>query len=158
VPDPAPSCRAPTVTGAARLILRTNQPSQFQVRRSSLDWKWAKGQATTLANFGDPVHADQYSLCLYDSNPSTLLRATVLPGTSWRAKGQKGFTYRDRRGVADGLTNVDLRAGADGRAKIVVRAAKGPHLMLPALPLFPHSPCSFAATVSAGGRATSRPG
>src|SRR5438552_7539323 len=59
VPDPAPSCRAPTVAGASRLILRTNQPSQFQVRRSSLNWKWAKGQATTLADFGDPVHADQ---------------------------------------------------------------------------------------------------
>ena len=56
VADPATSCRAPTAVGAAQLILKTTQPGQFKVTKSSLKWKWAKGQATALADFGDPVH------------------------------------------------------------------------------------------------------
>jgi hypothetical protein len=145
--------------------LKTTQPSQFKVTKSSLKWKWAKGQATALADFGDPVHVDGYSLCLYDvedpENPDTLLHATVSPGTGWRAKGQKGFAYKDKLGVADGVTTVDLQAGADGKARIEV-SAKGPHLAFPVellgLPAIPplavqlrgHGECWGAGYVQAG--------
>jgi hypothetical protein len=114
------------VSGAASLSLRRNGPV--------LRWKWARGAATTLADFGDPVGTDTYTLCFYDDQPSTLLRAIIPPGTSWRAVGRKGFTYKDKLGVADGVTSVDLKAGAARKAKIVM-SAKGYHLTLPALPL-----------------------
>ena len=126
LPSPDPSCRAPTVSGAASLSLKTSGPV--------LRWKWARGAATTLVDFGDPVGTDTYTLCFYDDQPSTLLHATIPPGTSWRAAGRKGFTYKDKLGVADGVTTVDLQAGAAGKAKIVI-SAKGYHLTLPALQL-----------------------
>ena len=146
------SCKAPTVPGAAPLTFKTKQPS--------LRWRWARGQATTLADFGDPVHADAYSLCVYDESgatPSTLFSfATVPPGTTWRA-GRNGFTYKDKLGVADGVTAVNLRTGADGKAEIVV-SAKGSHLTLPSLPpplpltvqLHGHGECWGASYVQAG--------
>jgi cysteine-rich repeat protein len=153
---PAASCRAPTAAGAAQLTLKTAHS------RSSLKWKWAKGQATALADFGDPLHADKYSLCLYDLQAaSTLLDATVSPGTNWRAKGQKGFTYKDKLGVPDGVTTVVLGAGDAGKAKIVV-GAKGPNLPFPAgllgVPSIPplvvqlrgHGECWGAGYVQAG--------
>ncbi len=34
--------------------------------KDQLQWKWAAGVATTEAEFGDPVHADDYILCPYD--------------------------------------------------------------------------------------------
>ena len=129
VSSPGVSCRAPTVFGAAPLTLTT--------RRPKLSWKWVKGEGTTLADFGDPVHTDAYALCLYDesgSTPNTLFRATVPPGAGWRAAGQNGFAYKNKVGVAGGVTGIRLKAGADSKAKIVV-AASGPHLLLPALPL-----------------------
>jgi hypothetical protein len=129
VASPAVSCRAPTVSGAAQLTLKSTGPR--------LGWKWTKGQATTLADFGDPLHTDTYALCVYDEShamPSTLIRATVPSGTNWRAAGTSGFTYKDKLGVADGVTGISLRAGAAGQAKIKV-AAKGSHLTLPPLPL-----------------------
>ena len=129
VPDPATVCRVPIVAGAAALTMKTNHPS--------MKWKWLKGETTTLADFGDPVHTDEYALCLYDESgatPSALLRATLPPGTSWRAAGQNGFTYKDKLGVADGVTTVALKAGTAGKATIAV-SAKGPHLTLPTAPL-----------------------
>jgi hypothetical protein len=90
-----------------------------------------------LADFGDPVHTDTYAVWVYDESgvsPSTLLRATLPPGMSWRAAGRNGFTYKDKLGVAGGVTTVDLKAGAAGKAHIVV-SAKRSHLTLPALPL-----------------------
>jgi hypothetical protein len=140
------------VSGAASLSLKTNGPV--------LRWKWTRGAATTLADFGDPVGTDTYTLCFYESGqPSTLLHATIPPGTSWRAGGN-GFTYKDKPGVADGVTTVDLKAGAAGKAKIVM-SAKGSHLTLPALPLPPlpapltvqlrgHGECWGAGYVQAG--------
>jgi hypothetical protein len=157
---PDPSCRAPTVAGAARLTLKTTPPSQFEVTQTSLRWRWARGQDTALEAFGDPVHTDAYTLCLYDSEgTSTLLRAIIPPGTSWRTR-PKGFRYSDRLGVANGVTTVDLKAGGDGQARVMVRAAKGPHLTLPGLPLFPpvtmqlrgHGECWGATYDQAGVR------
>jgi cysteine-rich repeat protein len=129
VPAPATTCRAPAVAGASQLTLKT--------KHSKLSWRWSKGQATTLADLGDPVHADAYALCLYDVSgtvPNTLYRATLPPGAGWRAARRNGFVYKNKVGVADGVTGITLKAGADGKAKIVV-GASGPHLMLPALPL-----------------------
>ena len=128
VPNPATSCRAPTVSTAAQLTLRSKTPR--------LGWKWTKGSATTLADFGDPVHADTYALCIYDESgatPRTLLDATVPSGTSWRA-GKSGFTYKDKVGTAHGVMGLSLRAGASGKSRITV-SAKGSHLTLPTVPL-----------------------
>jgi hypothetical protein len=151
------SCRAPTVSGAAQLTLGTKQPE--------LSWKWAKGEATTLADFGDPVHTDAYALCLYDesgSAPTTLFRAMVPPGAGWRAAGRNGFAYKNKAGVAGGVTGITLKAGVDRKAKIVVGASGSHLLMLPTLPpplpltvqLRGHGECWGARYLQAGVKKT----
>lgn len=154
VPSPATSCRLPAVSAAAQLTLETNGPR--------LGWKWTKGQATTLADFGDPLHTDTYALCVYDEShatPSTLFRATVPPGTNWQATGTTGFTYKDNLGGAGGVMRIGLKTSAAGRAKIRV-AAMGSHLTLP-MPTLPlalpvavqlrgHGECWGAGYLTAG--------
>ena len=130
--------------------MKTNQPTQSEVRKSSLKWRWAKGQDTMLDDFGDPVQADGYALCVFDLNgPSALLNAAVPFGTSWRPR-RNGFAYREKSGAPQGVTAVELRAGGDGKARIVVRAAKGPDLMLPTLPLT-SSPLRLAVQLQGHG-------
>jgi hypothetical protein len=50
----------------------------------------AKGQATALADFGDPVHADGYSLCLDLAHPCMFFAGEIqrmvnggTPVTAW---------------------------------------------------------------------------
>src|SRR5207248_636262 len=48
---PRGGCRAPAVSGAARLQIR-NAAADAKDR---LQWKWLKGAATLKADFGDPT-------------------------------------------------------------------------------------------------------
>ncbi len=52
----------------------------------------------------------------------------------WRALGTKGFKYKDETQTPDGLDSILLRAGAEGKAKVMVKG-RGSNLELPALPL-----------------------
>jgi hypothetical protein len=128
VTGPAPGCRKPATSHGARLVLQSAAPR--------LSWKWTKGQATSVADFADPVHADAYSLCVFDqsdTSPGLVFRGTVMPGSSWDTT-KSGPKYRDRAGLQDGITSMTLHAGSDGKAKISVSGG-GPHLTLPGLPL-----------------------
>jgi hypothetical protein len=116
--------------------------------------------ATTLADFGDPVHTDAYVLCVYGQPSgitSTLLRATIPAGPSWKATRTSGFTYTDKLGTAAGVTSITLKTGEDGRASVQLKG-EGPNLELPTLPLAPpvtvqlrsRGECWGAGYVSAG--------
>src|SRR5438552_11722505 len=48
--------------------------------------------------------------------------------------GGVGFTYRDKVGTPDGLTNIRLKSGGAGKGKIGVKGG-GANLHLPMLPL-----------------------
>jgi hypothetical protein len=128
VPSPATSCRASTLSGAAKIVLKTKGPL--------LSWKWLHGQATSAGDFGNPVATDSYTLCLYDESvgggATTRLELAIPPGTAWRTK-PAGFVYKDKLGSASGVTAGLLKAGADGKARVTLKAI-GPHLHLPSLP------------------------
>jgi cysteine-rich repeat protein len=143
---PAGGCRQPTQSG--RGVLRMKPPS-------TLVWRWLKGQATDVADFGDPFTEDDppdgvdgtgYSLCLYDASaaPQPVLSAVAPPGglcalgqPCWRTNAPLLIDYKDRDADPDGVHQVRLRAGtADGDARIQVRG-KGSNLDLPTLPLTP---------------------
>ncbi len=133
---PAGQCRRPTVPKKA--VLRITDKAQD--KGDLLKWKWTKGQAT--ADFGNPLGADEYDLCIYqDSGSRPLLFGARAPagGTCdgkpcWTAKGNGGFKYKNTSGVPGGLVKLLLRPGADGKAKIRARA-KGAEVTLPLLPL-----------------------
>jgi cysteine-rich repeat protein len=119
-------------------------------RRDALQWQWGSGAATSKAEFGAPRRSTAYALCLYenvsdgvapsDSAAPVILHAAAPAGGFCRpANGcwqstTKGFQYRSASGGPDGLRFIELRAGADGQARIRV-AEGGRHVTIPQLPL-----------------------
>lgn len=136
IPQPcsaAPAlCRPPSVGGKSSVQL-VDSPFNDKDR---LQWKWSKGTATTRAELGDPLATDEYALCLYEG---LTLRATMLvpPGGScnrkpcWRSTS-KGYDYKNGDALPDGITQLSLRAGAEGKASILAKG-RGTPLPMPAL-------------------------
>jgi len=138
------SCATPVDARRARLTVR--RPAVVRSAKDKLAFTWGGGAATTLANFGNPLSATGYALCIYDGASCLVSESRIAPGGScgrtakpcWRSNG-KSFTYTDASAAAAGIQSVKLRPGADGKAQIVV-VAKGSALESPALPLDVSSP------------------
>ena len=137
-PGPRSGCRAPVVSGKARLQLR-NGGSENKDR---WQWKWLGGAATTQADFADPTAGTGYALCIYDGSASLIASAAIPAGGScnaksprpcWRASG-RGFRYVDKDRTPNGIQQVVLKAGSAGKAQIIVQG-KGALLPHPALPI-----------------------
>jgi cysteine-rich repeat protein len=141
--EPAAGCFVPVESDKALLQIKDKSPDS----KDKLVWKWVKGEVTTIADFGDPVATDDYTLCVYDVSgpvPSVVLRTAAptggvcgtakKPKDCWKAN-DNGFKYVDKGLTPDGLLKVDLKQGLEpGKAKIVVNG-QGDNLPLPALPL-----------------------
>jgi hypothetical protein len=129
VPD---VCRTPTVSGKAYLSLTDKSPPA----KNQLQWKWASGSATDKVDFGDPVTADDYTLCVYDGGGLLATLTAPAGGTCatkdcWADK-PKGFQYKDKELTPNGIAQLQLSSGLDGKAKIQV---KGKGANLPVLDL-----------------------
>jgi hypothetical protein len=146
-PLPQTGCHQPAKPEAARLSLKNKRTD----RADALVWKWAKGDTTTLADFGAPERNDSAALCVYDESAETpllIFRAAAPAGSTcpgrrheqpcWRSLGKnaapRGYKYADGDRTPDGISSLVLRPGAAGKASITVKG-KGSHLDLPALPL-----------------------
>jgi hypothetical protein len=121
-------CRTPAVGDKALVVLKDSTDDN----KDLLLWKWLKGGATDATEFGDPVTTHAYELCIYDGG-GLVASASAPAGANWSAK-TTGFKYRDPAGSSDGLQTIILKAGADGKAKIVVRG-KGMNVDMPNLAL-----------------------
>ena len=121
---------------------RTALKSSLKVRddagndaKDSLLWKWLKGSATAVADFGAPSSATRYSLCLYAGTLPRLIGELALPaGANWQAKGDKGFKYDAPARTPHGVRSALLKSGAADKAKLVLKAA-GPDLPDGLLPI-----------------------
>jgi cysteine-rich repeat protein len=95
---PASGCRTPTVAGAASLAIVRKGADE----RHALSWRWSKGEATALTDFGMPTTTDAYLLCVYDGSaaPQPLLSLAAPPDDDcvgvpcWEATNS-GFLYQD---------------------------------------------------------------
>lgn len=139
-PAPVSGCRSPG--NASLRIAKDTDPS-----RNTLRWKWSRGAATAMADFGNPTQdapaGAGYALCVYDeidSNPTLVMSASVSAGGTcaggracWRSAGTTGFKYRDSDLGQDGIQAITLKSGSKGRAKVSLKG-KGANLPLPALP------------------------
>jgi hypothetical protein len=142
-PTPLVGCKVPTLSGR----------SLVQWKNGSLDssdkflWKWNRGEATALAELGDPVDGlDDVILCAYDQSASPQpVFHTVAPAGGvcdgkpcWQTRGttpgRKKLKYRDKARRPDGLDKLDIKEGADGLAAIKAKG-KTQFLVMPALPL-----------------------
>jgi hypothetical protein len=125
------ACREPIEAGKSKLVLKRESADT-----AALQWKWTKGPATTKAEYGNPVNADDYALCLYKDG--SLLQTFEVPaggmcGNSecWK-ETTKGFKYKNKALTPDGVLGLKLFEGlTDGEAKIKLRG-KGSNLGLPA--------------------------
>lgn len=149
-PTPNPACRATPLAdcrqslqaGRSLLLLKTSPGGS----KDKFLWKWQKGEATSVEDFGDPTrlfNGTQYSLCLYDevASRTSLAWSAIVPAATtctgdpcWKATGTRGFRYSDRERSTAGLQKLSLKAGSAGKTKIVI-SGKGSGLQLPSLPL-----------------------
>ena len=138
--DPAPriACRQPTQAGKAGIVVRDKRPGPN--KSTALKFKWTSGEATALADFGDPTATDDYAVCIYDDVVPTAARVLEAEATTgglcgskpcWKAAGS-GYKFKAVDPV-DGVRKVALRAGPDGKAKATI-VARGERLMKLALP------------------------
>ncbi len=149
-PSPLPGCRFPVESAKAKLQLKTKADDA----KDQLSWSWAKGAATTKADFGAPATTDLYRLCIYDGNG--LVAGMIAPGDGvcagkpcWQEK-PTGFNYKDKDLTPDGLSQLSLKQGLDaGKAKIQVKG-KGAGLGLPADLSTLASPVRVQLTSAAG--------
>jgi 6-phosphogluconolactonase (cycloisomerase 2 family) len=147
-------CKLPTASKASTLTLKNDVIDT----KDTAVWKWAKGAAATLGDFGDPINTfEDYTLCIYDGAGGDQPRLrTDAPGDStckkrpcWKSvtRGSGGFSYSSTARYPDGTGKLTLSAGAVGQAKATTMA-KGVLLHLPTLPLMPPV---RAQLLSAGG-------
>jgi hypothetical protein len=135
---PAPGCR---LAGAGASSVRLKEDAD--ATKDQFKWKWAKGAATVVTDFKDPVGGSAtYRVCIYDgsANPQPLMEMDVPPGGTcgtkpcWKASGTTGFSFTDRVGTTTGLTIMKLKAGGAGTAQVQA-AGKGANLPMPTLGL-----------------------
>ncbi len=133
---PRVGCHAPFAAPAG--VVRLRQPL---VGVPHLSWRWVKGEATSISEFGAPTVSTAYDLCLYSTSgasSSILLQHHVAPGglcgsrPCWKTT-RHGFRYTDRAAANGAVTNIELHDGSDGKA-MVTGLGKGA-LNLPPLPL-----------------------
>ncbi len=135
---PAPAvCRPPFVPGKASLLLKDKTPD----KSDQLVWKWAKGRATPLSDYGQPLTVDDYALCIYDAGALVASADADAGGLCrgkpcWSAKPTQSPTklkYKNRDGSPSGTQSILLKEGlTDGTAQIVWKA-KGMKLVMPDL-------------------------
>jgi hypothetical protein len=134
---PRSGCKHPI---AARGSLLTIKERPGDPSKTRLMWKWGKGQATAKAEFGIPTSTTDYAVCVYDGNGDLLIGARAPQGETCRTnelrdcwkENSKGYRYVDRDLTPDGLQQVQLKAGPDGKAQIVVKG-RGNNLQAPPL-------------------------
>jgi len=137
--DPAPlsGCKQTVEGDKAALLIKSKGGDG-----DKLAWKWIKGDATALEDFGNPLDGTGYTLCIYDETAGTpaLALAAFVPGGGvcdgkpcWKEIG-KGFKYKDATAANGGISGLLLKFGEAGKAKLVAKG-KGPNLDTPALPL-----------------------
>jgi uncharacterized delta-60 repeat protein len=140
-PSLTPACGAPlagcrTPVQGQKAILQTKDKSPDS--KDQLQWKWSKGSATTKADFGapgEPLASTSYQLCVFGDTdqptPIVLFAAqvpagglcdTANPRPCWKEVAA-GYNYKDKDETPDGVAQLVLRAGADGKAKIQLKAS-----------------------------------
>jgi cysteine-rich repeat protein len=155
---PADTCKTPVQSQGSQVQLKRHP---FTERKDKLSWKYTKGAATTVADLGNPTTATDYELCVYDgpgAGASLLLGASIPAGGTcsgkpcWKMIGAapgKGFKYKDKEQRPDGIGSVVVKAGPEGRAKILVKG-KGIWLDMPALPVATNATVTVQLSNDAG--------
>jgi glucose/arabinose dehydrogenase len=147
---PRDDCKGPFLPNRGMLAVR-DHPNPA---RSRLVWRWPRGTATLVNDFGTPTVDTEHAFCVYDAGSNLVVEARVGAGGTcgsnpcW-VQTPMGFRYRDRSAAQDGIRAIVLRAGDDdGEPRIVVRG-RGANLEMP--PGFPLAQPLTAQLVNSAG-------
>lgn len=148
-PLPKTTCRESVVN--RRGVLKMKEGASD--RSDRLVWRWVRGEATTLGDFGDPFNTTDYAFCVYDASgeQQPIFEVAAPAGGTCRDRpcwlelsgGRPEFNDPDT--LQGGLRRLRLKPGEDRRSSVVV-AAKGENLTLPVLPLTPPVTAQVQAT------------
>jgi cysteine-rich repeat protein len=124
---PSPTCTPPDVAMGASLLMRTLAHGGNQVQ-----FKWGKGPAVPVTDFGEPSGGETLELCVYDQ-PAPNAYALVLSGSpsvsgggAWTASST-GWKFKSTTGVPDGIRSVVLKGGTVPlQGKVQVKAMSSP--------------------------------
>ena len=139
---PRPTCKLTTAPLQSKFQIKDKTPDTAD----QVQFKWNKGAATGVAEFGAPTTTDDYALCVFNASDALILQLDAPAGgvcnTSqcWKTLNIKGFAYKDSQRTPNGVDKVVLKAGLSAKAKVQLKG-KGPNL--PGLPL----PLPLPATV-----------
>jgi len=124
-PTPAEGCLAAT---KASLSVKEGKAGSEKLKASLKGFELA----TMLSDFGDPVGGTTaYDLCVYDDQAQLVTALGVRRGgqscgarqkSCWKAKGGKGWSYRDPDSSADGVKKLSVTSGAEGKGKLQLLA------------------------------------
>ncbi len=123
--EPDPVC-TDSAAGKSKLLLKDSG------NKDLLKWVAKADAEVTLAELDDPSAATDYQVCVFvleGATATAAFGAEASAGSKWAAKGTKGFKYKDRDLVPDGLQQVALQAGAAGKGKFKIKG-KGANLSL----------------------------
>jgi len=123
---PLVGCSTATEPGKGSLVMRDNASD----KKDQFIWKFLKGDATFLGDFGNPPGGTDYLLCVYDrtGGVDTALMSLFVPGgAGWQTKSS-GFAFKDKLAQPAGVRNLQLKTGVAGKSKIIV---KGKGIPLP---------------------------
>ena len=128
-------------------------------RRDRFEFTWARGDATTMAELGDPTRDTQYAVCVWDDvggTPTLVMEMVAPPAGScigrdcWRPTGfAHGFRYFDAGLLPNGLRELAVKPGPLGRPRIVVKAL-GEEMPDPPMP-FRRDPTITVQVVNSAG-------
>jgi hypothetical protein len=139
--SPRTDCHEPFVTPSGLFQLQDVTPGTPDAA-DTLTWNWFRGSATQKAEFGDPLSATNYDLCVYDESAGTpalvmsehvAAEATCGGKACWK-EASTIFKYTDKKLENGPIKSLSLRAGSNGRARITM-TGKGTKLGIAALPL-----------------------
>jgi hypothetical protein len=137
---PRPTCRQSTQPLQAKLQIKDKAPN---TNSNSIQFKWNKGEATGVADFGSPttLGGDDYALCIFGPSGNVVKKLDAPAGGNcngttlcWKTLGIKGFSYKDPQRSPTGTDKLLLKAGVQGKAKTQVKG-KGPLMGTLPLPL-----------------------
>jgi hypothetical protein len=86
VARPRAGCRVPTEPRKALLQMKNTSPDTAD----TVLWRWTKGAATPLPDFGNPTTTENYAFCVYDDSAAQ-------PNLRFRAQAPAGGTCGQRR-------------------------------------------------------------
>jgi hypothetical protein len=134
-PEPLAGCTRPLRAESGPLSLKDRAPD----KNDGVAWRWSRGPVVTKAEFGDPLTATSYRLCVYDATNGLVLAATAPAGgicnprtkrACWRSV-KRGFAYRNSDRALGPLQALDLRDGASVNAARIAVRGRGALLAMP---------------------------